>query len=107
MVKTVTLLSGQTYIEEQEGEKWSLIPAQIWVEDQAAISEIAIAFQLLYEQRRLPRFDLFLHWLLGKLQDKYGSRWPRLLDAYLESPDAQNLVLEMEINDFLNSSKND
>ena len=106
-MKVITLLSGQSYIEEQEGEKWTLIPAQIWAENQGAISEIAISFQLLYEQRHSPRFTLFLHWLLGELQEKYGSRWPKLFNAYLESPNAQNLILETEIKNFLNSSNND
>ena len=106
-MKVVTNLSGQTYIEEGEGDNWRMIPANMWIENQMAIKEIALAFQILYEQRHSPRFKLSLHWLLGKLQEKYDERWPHLFEAYLESPDAQSLILETEINDFLNSQRND
>jgi len=105
-MKIRTLASGHTYIEEGEGDNWTLIPADVWIENQVAISEIAKAFQLLYEQRRSPRFKLFLRWILNKLQQKYAERWPKLFEAYLQSPDAQNLILESEINGFLKGQDN-
>ena len=61
---TVTLLSGQTYIEEEREGKFSLIPAHIWLEDQVAVEEIALLFELLAEKRDTDRFKPFLHWLL-------------------------------------------
>jgi hypothetical protein len=106
-MKVVTNLSGQTYIEEGEGDNWRMIPAHIWIENQVAVSEIAKAFQLLYEQRHSPRFKLFLYWLLARLEKKYADRWPKLFEAYLESPDAQSLILEMDIHNFLKSQSND
>jgi len=105
-MKVLTLSSGQTYIEEGDQDNWRLVPANVWTENQVAVSEIAIAFQLLYEQRNSPRLKLSLYWLLGKLQEKYGQRWLGLFEAYLQSPDAQSLVLESEIIDFLNKPGN-
>lgn len=100
-MKTVTLLSGQTYVEEGGGDKFRLIPAHKWLEEQVAVKEIALAFELLAEKRDTDRFKLFLHWLLGKLQDKYGDRWKRLVEAYLNSPYGGQLIAMMDIDDIL------
>jgi hypothetical protein len=106
-MKTVTLKNGKTYIDEGDDDNCKLTPANVWIENQVAVSEIATAFQLLYEQRYSPRFDLFFHWLLGKLEEKYGQRWSQLFEAYLQSPDVQSLILESEVTDFLKNQNND
>ena len=103
-MKTVTLLSGQTFIEEERDSKVCLIPAHIWIEEQAAVEEIALAFELFAEKRDMERFKLFIHWLLAKLQDKYGDRWQRLFEAYLNSPSAGQLLAKMDIDDILKNS---
>ena len=104
-MKTITLLSGQTYIEEERGDSFTLIPAQKWLEDQVAVDEIALAVELLAEKRDTDRFKPFFHWLLGELREKYGDRWQRLFEAYLNSPYAGQLIAKMDIDDILNEER--
>ena len=104
-MKTVTLLSGQTYIEEEREDSFTLIPAHKWLEEQVAVEEIALAFELLAEKRDTETFKPFLHWLLDKLQEKYGNRWPRLFEAYLNSPFAGQVIAKMDIDDILNEER--
>ncbi len=104
-MKTVTLLSGQTFIEEEQDENFRLVPAHKWLEEQAAVEEIVLTFKLLAEKRDMERFKPFLHWLLSKLQDKYGDRWQRLFEAYLNSPYAGQLIAKMDIDDILNNKE--
>jgi len=103
-MKTITLKSGQTYIEEEREDSFTLIPAHKWLEEQVAVREIALAFELLAEKKDTDRFEPFLHWLLGKLQEKYGDRWQRLFEAYLNSPYAGQLIAKMDIDDILKAS---
>lgn len=103
-MQTITLKSGQTFIEEEREGKFSLIPAHKWIEEQAAVTEIALAFELLAEKRDTARFKPFLHWLLGELQEKYGDRWQRLFEVYLSSPEAGRLIAKMEINEIVGYS---
>lgn len=100
-MRTVSLLSGQTYVEEEREGKFTLIPAHIWIEDQVAVDEIAQAFELLAEKRDTDRFKPFLNWLLGQLRGKYGDRWPGVFEAYLNSPKSGQLIAKMEIDDIL------
>lgn len=100
-METVTLLSGQTYIEEEQGGSFHLVPAHIWLEDQVATEEIALAFELLAEKRGTDRYEPFVRWLLGKLKEKYGDRWPRLFEAYLNSPYAGQLIAKIDIETIL------
>jgi hypothetical protein len=100
-MKTVTLKSGQTYIEEEREGKTTLVPAHRWIEEQVAVDEIALAFELLAGKRGTEDFGAFIHWLLGELQEKYGDRWNRLFDAYLNSPRVGQLIARMDIEDIL------
>lgn len=104
-MKTVTLLSGQTFIEEGREDSFTLIPAHKWLEEQIAVKEIGLAFELLAEKRDTDRFKPFLHWLLGELREKYGDRWPRLFEAYLNSPYAGQLIAKMDIDDILKEER--
>ena len=104
-MKTVTLLSGQTFIEEEQDGSFHLVPAHKWLEDQVAVEEIALAFELLAEKRDTDRFKPFLHWLLDELREKYGDRWQRLFEAYLNSPYAGQLIAKMDIDDILKEER--
>jgi len=104
-MKTVTLLSGQTFIEEEREGSFTLIPAHKWIEEQVAIEEITLAFELLAEKRDTDRFKPFLHWLLRELREKYGDRWQRLFDAYLNSPYAGQSIAKMDIDDILKEER--
>jgi hypothetical protein len=101
MTRTVTLTNGHTFVEEGINDKWKLVPVSRWLEDRTAMHEIALAFELLYENRDAERFPLFIKSLLCQLQDKYGDRWRGLFDAYLESPQAEWLINIIEANDIL------
>ena len=100
-MRTIALTSGQTYVEEEPDGKYTLIPAHIWIEEQIAPHEIALAFELLAEKKNTDRFSLSLHWLLGELRGKYGDRWPRLFEAYLKSPEVGQLIARLEIDEIL------
>lgn len=104
-MKTITQPNGQTYVEIERDGDWVLIPAHKWIEEQVAVEEIAIAFELLYEKKNEPRFKLFIRWLLAQLQKKYGERWKRVFDAYIDSPYVGQLIAKMEIDDIINLGK--
>jgi hypothetical protein len=101
MSRTVTLVDGKTFVEEGTDDKWRLVPVTRWLEDRAAIHEIALAFELLYENRDAERLPLFIRWLLCQLQNKYGDRWRGLFDTYLKSPQSEWLLNIIKTNDIL------
>ncbi|OGO04607.1 MAG: hypothetical protein A2Y60_01890 [Chloroflexi bacterium RBG_13_54_9] len=101
MSRTVTLINGQAFVEEGTDDKWRLVPVSRWLEDRAAIHEIALAFELAYENRDTARFPLYIRSLLCELQSKYGDRWRGLFDTYLESPQAGWLLNIIDANGIL------
>ncbi|MFP3897909.1 MAG: hypothetical protein ACLFVD_01135 [Dehalococcoidia bacterium] len=105
MVNTIILKNGQAYVEEEGDGKFSLIPAHKWVEEQTALHEIALACELLYENRDADRFPLFLRWLFARLQEKYADRWPVLFERYLESPQVESLIRIGDVNDILSEQQ--
>lgn len=100
-MNTVALKSGQVYVEDERDGKLTLVPAHFWIEEQVAPREIALAFEVLAEIKNSEEFRPALYWLLRKLQVKYADDWPRIFDAFLNSPQAGQLIAKMEIDDIL------
>lgn len=103
-MKAVMLKSGQTFVEEELDDTFRLVPAHKWIEQQLAVQEIALGFDLLYENKNHPNFKECLSWLCGKFRDKYGEKFPELFDSYLNSPQIQSLIVEMQIDEILGDS---
>lgn len=105
-MKRLTILkSGQAFIlEGQEGDT-VLLPVPKWLEEQVALREIVLAFELLFEHKDIPRYHEFFSWLIGQLQLKYGNRWSKLFEAFLASPEAGRFIAKMEIDDILNEER--
>jgi hypothetical protein len=103
-MKTVTNKSGQTWVQVDKADGgFTLIPANRWLEDQAALYEMDLAFRLIADNRKNENLEFSIKPIFGKLQEKYKGRWSKLLNDWAESPEAGRLLAKLELDNLLES----